>query len=340
MTYAANINFSTYDTNTILIEEDWICIDDSSLSRKVSFRITYWDNENISPLVTFLQECEADEQYFYDELFTNRSSGGVPINFDDIADISLSYSGASKKLNYYLDCYDGNGYNWTVDGIAYIYVGAASSGTTRKWSNLLDMLYPVGSIILWSTTATSPGAVYGGTWTNISSTYNNRYLALCTSNTGGADISAVSYQPAGTLGAVTLQASQCNVAKDTFMSTTTSGSTYTLSHSHNFSRSVGKVVSSPASGTSVITKPQMNRTSANNYTPVIAWDDSTEELSYQNIHHSNSTWDGYISPHTHTLPNISQQNATASHNHVFTGTTTSINFNPKAENFQLWQRTE
>ena len=66
---------------------------------------------------------------------------------------------------------------------------------------------------------------------------------------GGADLSSITYTPAGSVSAVTLKAADCSVASGTALSSygnigskTYTATSYAYSHSHTFAKAVCKSV--------------------------------------------------------------------------------------------------
>lgn len=90
------------------------------------------------------------------------------------ADIVGNGTSSSSRSNAYALDWDGNGY---YAGDVYVGCNADSSGGSKlvRESNLLNLLYPVGSCYTTSTN-TNPDTIFGGTWELINKQYRPQWI--------------------------------------------------------------------------------------------------------------------------------------------------------------------
>ena len=139
-------------------------------------------------------------------------------------------------------------YPITYDAQGHI-TGSGTAVTVPTNSNIVDLIYPVGSIYM-SVNSTSPATLFGGTWTQIEDTFllaaGSTYTA---GDTGGS--ATESYTPAGTVANHTLSYQEsglkraaaeatgyglttANTFKDRVIVTYTSSTTGGSTHNHGF----------------------------------------------------------------------------------------------------------
>ena len=216
----------------------------------------------------------------------------------------------------------------------------------NAWPTLLDLLYPIGTYVLWDNKNLTPIEKFGGVWTNLSSTYNNRYLALggpCMSATsGGSDLSSISYTPAGSVASVTLKPADCSVPSGTALSSygnigtkTYTSTSFAYSHSHTFAKPVCKSVSAGTGSPVAYRTTAISGTST--YIEATSANWATYKLGHQAMSVAN-TWLTYTNAHNHSVPAIAAANAASGHTHTFTGTAQTLNLSPLAKCVQIWRR--
>ena len=202
--------------------------------------------------------------------------------------------------------------------------------------SILDMLYPIGSIILWNNNSTFPTEVYGGVWTKL--TAYNDFLAITNNNNEfvGSNISSVSWTPTGKSNDITITAGMCNIASGTTMYIIpTYSSAHSYTHSHTFPNSA-KIAKSVTMGSTLAVTLNFGSAGGQNYYALPVYNKNLYTHAHQALHGGwMSTWINY---HSHTFPTISAASATAAHNHTFTGTTKTFDLTPRGYGFQIWRR--
>ena len=113
------------------------------------------------------------------------STGAKSVYNKDNTQMTYAYSGEFRANRYCEFTYDGSRFIWlnynsntTYSTITQAEITAGTSTDSRlvtpkllgdnfiKKTDLLDMMYPVGSLY-WSSNSTDPGTLFGGTWTQI-----------------------------------------------------------------------------------------------------------------------------------------------------------------------------
>lgn len=209
-----------------------------------------------------------------------------------------------------------------------------------SWTSILDMLYPIGSMILWSDNNVRPAERYGGQWTLLSSdsAYKGQFLAITNgaAATGGADISSVKWTPSGKSSNVTVTPGMCNIASGTTMyAIPTYSSVHSYTHSHTFPNNA-KVAKSVSIASTLTATLNFGSSGTQNYYAMAVYNKHTMDHNHQAMHGGwMATWINY---HSHSFPSITAANAATAHSHTFTGSTSSINFTPAGYSLQLWRR--
>lgn len=262
--------------------------------------------------------------------------------FEHIGDIYDPYYINNLNINStYLDI-GGEGQEPDSFEISAMCEIKTSTPPSSGWTSLLNMLYPIGSTILWSDNNVSPTERYGGRWTLLSSdsAYKGQFLAITNSSTatGGADISNVTWTPSGKSSNVTVTPGMCNIASGTTMYAIPHFSdAHSYTHSHTFPNSA-KVAKSVTIGSTLCATLNFGSSGTQNYYAMAVYNKNTMDHNHQGMHDRwMATWINY---HSHSFPSITAANAATAHSHTFTGSTSSINFTPAGYSLQLWRRDE
>ena len=192
---------------------------------------------------------------------------------------------------------------------------------------IVDIMYPVGALY-FSTTNVNPGTYMGGTWVSWGSgrvpvgvdSSDSSFDTV--EETGGAK--TINYTPSGSNGAVTLTAAQSGVP----------------AHSHSIN-----AINTGDQGSNHIhvTDNEVvyaNHSGNGNYEPTASsWSATNSNMSIGRVNV------GYNSAsHVHAVPahntnNNTAANASASHNHTFTGTAATLNNLQPYITCYMWKRT-
>ena len=211
--------------------------------------------------------------------------------------------------------------NVTLLGASYSNVPAVAlprtgGGTAMFYdaSEIIDMFYPVGSYYETSDTTFDPNMAWGGTWSleSAGQVHVSAGTGYVAGTTGGS--ATTSYTPNGTVGSTTLTAAQSGVPAHG----------HDMSHTHRGGGNTYFVTSDDANAT----QSRFNNSSnGNRYVDAPS--------SAGKCHHYTSTATSSIT----TTENNTAVDATAGHDHGFTGTAASIDVMQPYVAVNRWHRT-
>lgn len=222
-----------------------------------------------------------------------------------------------------------------------------------KKSELLDLLYPVGSIYT-SVNSVSPDTFLGGTWERIQDTF---LLASGTSHapgtTGGSESQQVSVS--GTVGGTTLTAAQSalpqhahtltnpTVASSGAITNGISGG----SHQHQIGNTQTSAAFVGMYGTTTgLSRRRVASNASGTGNAAVPGQDWNTNVNFIRVENTNATTHTHNLPnHTHTLSggsiaNNSKATADQAHTHTFTGTDATVPTIPPYLAVYVWKRTE
>ena len=221
--------------------------------------------------------------------------------------------------------------------------GVMSSSDKTKLNNsytkqdIIDMFYPIGTIYETLDSTFDPNIAWGGTWEQI----EDKFLLAAGSTyaAGGPDggAASISYTPQGSNADVTLNAAQSGLQAHThgFTNPTISGG----SHNHepvtwngNEMSFLTVTKSGASTGYNKIRQPSSGTLTEHLY----IWNDTAPGRSGQtkSVAPSMTASDGAVGAVTGGA-----KDATASHNHTFTGTAATLDNMPPYTIVCIWKRT-